>query len=78
MPERKEGFWPERSEGLKTASAHGRINSLPEWRNRQTRWTQNPVGLTAREGSIPFSGRTVFRRSPGRGAGRSEKNHRED
>ena len=42
MPERKEGFWPERSEGLKTASAHGRINSLPEWRNRQTRWTQKP------------------------------------
>ena len=29
---------------------------LPEWRNWQTRWTQNPVGFTPRVGSTPTSG----------------------
>ena len=28
----------------------------PEWRNWQTRWTQNPVDRKARVGSIPSSG----------------------
>ncbi|SVE60785.1 uncharacterized protein METZ01_LOCUS513639, partial [marine metagenome] len=28
----------------------------PEWRNWQTRWIQNPVGVTPRMGSSPFSG----------------------
>ncbi len=30
--------------------------SVPEWRNWQTRGTQNPVGFTPRVGSIPSSG----------------------
>jgi Phage integrase family len=30
--------------------------SVPEWRNRQTRETQDLVGFTARVGSIPSSG----------------------
>ena len=29
---------------------------MPEWRNWQTRRTQNPVGLTPRVGSTPTSG----------------------
>jgi hypothetical protein len=32
------------------------INNLPEWRNWQTRWTQNPVLLTESVGSTPTSG----------------------
>ena len=28
----------------------------PKWRNWQTRWTQNPVGLAPRAGSIPAFG----------------------
>lgn len=28
----------------------------PAWRNWQTRWTQNPLGLTPRAGSIPVAG----------------------
>ncbi len=32
------------------------ILSVPEWRNWQTRWTQNPVDRKARVGSIPSSG----------------------
>jgi hypothetical protein len=38
--------------------------SEPEWRNWQTRRTQNPVGFTARVGSIPSSGTNVSLRSP--------------
>jgi hypothetical protein len=29
---------------------------MPRWRNWQTRGTQNPVGLTPREGSTPSLG----------------------
>ena len=32
------------------------FSSVPEWRNWQTRGTQNPVGFTPRVGSIPSSG----------------------
>jgi hypothetical protein len=35
--------------------------ATPKWRNWQTRRTQNPVGFTARVGSIPTFG-TRFRR----------------
>ncbi len=34
-------------------------NGKPEWRNWQTRWTQNPVRFTPRVGSTPTSG-TMF------------------
>ena len=42
---------------------------VPEWRNWQTRGTQNPVGFTPRVGSIPSSGTinkalTVIRPTP--------------
>ena len=32
---------------------------VPEWRNWQTRGTQNPVGFTPRVGSIPSSGTSL-------------------
>ena len=32
---------------------------VPKWRNWQTRWTQTPVGVTPRAGSIPAFG-TIF------------------
>jgi hypothetical protein len=32
------------------------IERWPRWRNWQTRGTQNPVGLTPREGSTPSLG----------------------
>jgi hypothetical protein len=31
-------------------------NDVPKWWNRQTRWTQNPVGLKPRAGSTPAFG----------------------
>ena len=34
----------------------GPFPDVPEWRNWQTRGTQNPVGFTPRVGSIPSSG----------------------
>jgi hypothetical protein len=34
--------------------------SAPEWRNWQTRWTQNPVIGDNRVGSIPSSGMPYF------------------
>ena len=34
----------------------GPFLNVPEWRNWQTRGTQNPVGFTPRVGSIPSSG----------------------
>ena len=36
----------------------------PEWRNWQTRWTQNPVDRKARVGSIPSSGMSYFLGNP--------------
>jgi hypothetical protein len=33
---------------------------VPEWRNWQTRWTQNPVPLQRGVGSIPSSGTNYF------------------
>ena len=41
------GGWP---------SAAAPTNSVPKWRNWQTRWTQTPVGLTPRAGSTPAFG----------------------
>ncbi len=35
-------------------------SDAPEWRNWQTRRTQNPVGFTPREGSTPSSGTKIF------------------
>src|SRR5262245_64706275 len=35
-----------------------RMNIRPEWRNWQTRRTQNPLSFTGRVGSIPSSGTT--------------------
>ena len=35
------------------------IDPVPEWRNWQTRWTQNPVRLKPRVGSIPTSGTSL-------------------
>jgi hypothetical protein len=35
----------------------------PEWRNWQTRGTQNPESFQARVGSIPTSGTTLFNQS---------------
>ena len=32
------------------------LRPKPKWRNWQTRWTQNPVGLTSRVGSTPTFG----------------------
>ncbi len=32
----------------------------PEWRNWQTRWTQNPVPRKGGVGSIPSSGTLIF------------------
>src|SRR5919201_685763 len=32
------------------------LRPAPKWRNWQTRWTQNPVGLAPRVGSIPTFG----------------------
>ncbi len=37
----------------------GPFLDVPEWRNWQTRGTQNPVGFTPRVGSIPSSGTTT-------------------
>ena len=34
------------------------MNIRPEWRNWQTRRTQNPLSFTGRVGSIPSSGTT--------------------
>jgi hypothetical protein len=34
--------------------------AVPEWRNWQTRWTQNPVPGDRGEGSIPSSGMPYF------------------
>ena len=36
---------------------------MPEWRNWQTRWTQNPVDRKARVGSIPSSGISISPRA---------------
>ena len=33
---------------------------MPEWRNWQTRWTQNPVLGDKGVGSIPSSGTLIF------------------
>ena len=33
---------------------------MPEWRNWQTRWTQNPVHFTVSVGSTPSSGTPVI------------------
>src|SRR5665648_104341 len=35
---------------------------MPEWRNWWTHWTQNPASLTARVGSTPTFGTTLFSR----------------
>ena len=41
--------------------------AVPEWRNWQTRWTQNPVPGDRGEGSIPSSGTSfplIYNRFP--------------
>lgn len=46
--------------GLTTSMKNAKkINELPEWRNWQTRWTQNPVLGDQGVGSTPSSG-TIF------------------
>jgi integrase len=51
---------PDLCVGLKIGLKSTRIIALPEWRNWQTRWTQNPVDRKARVGSIPSSGNYIF------------------
>lgn len=37
------------------------VTDMPKWWNWQTRWTQNPMELTLRAGSIPaFGTSTIF------------------
>ena len=39
-----------------SVGVRGSFPDVPEWRNWQTRGSQNPVGFTPRVGSIPSSG----------------------
>ncbi len=55
----------ELARGVPTQSGWGSKQSIivtgPEWRNWQTRRTQNPVGFTPRVGSTPSSGTNLLR-----------------
>ncbi len=50
---------------LKNRAKSSITTAAPEWRNWQTRGTQNPVDRKARVGSIPSSGISYFPRFPG-------------